>query len=64
MRGYMGSRDQFDAGDENYQPALADAHKRNLKAKEMFGKSWRQLDGFLRHAVILAMRNADKTGAK
>jgi len=31
--------------------------RRNELAKKMFGKSWRQLDGFLRHAVTLVLRS-------
>jgi hypothetical protein len=30
--------------------------ERNDMALKLFNKSWRQLDGFLRHAVLLALR--------
>lgn len=30
--------------------------EREEMARKLFGKSWRQLDGFLRHAVVLALR--------
>lgn len=41
---------------------MTTAQKRNAKAKEMFGKSWRQLDGFLRHAVILTLQARGERG--